>query len=375
MTDQNKRPFNFSAGPSCLPVECLRTAQEDLMDWEGTGLSVLEQSHRSPAWGSLMNDTRSRLRSLLDIPTSHTILFIAGGASLQFSAIPFNFLGEATKVDYVVTGHWSHLAYEECQRLGFPGVDVHLVVPAPKGASTAIPSRDMWELSEDAAYCYICSNETIEGVQFREFPNVSAPLIIDMSSDFLSRPITNWDKIGCIFACAQKNFGIAGISVVIVRKDLLERPVKPFCPLTLDFRVQEKHGSMYNTPPTFPIYFASTVFKWIEDIGGVAEIQGINREKAAKLYDAIDQSPHFVNFVEKAVRSDMNIPFFRANAGETRDDALDARFLHFCSKRNLRTLKGFNTVGGYRASIYNAMPMAGVEALIEAIREFPGFAS
>jgi phosphoserine aminotransferase len=320
-----------------------------------------------------MDDTRARLRSLLDVPDSHTILFVAGGASLQFSAIPFNFIGDANKVDYVVTGHWSNLAYEECERLGFPGVDVHLVVPPPKGLATDIPSRDLWELSEDAAYCYICSNETIEGVQFRQFPDVPAPLIIDMSSDFLSRPITKWERIGCIFACAQKNFGIAGMSVIIVRKDLLERPLKPFCPFTLDFRVQEKHASMYNTPPSFPIYFANTVFRWIEENGGVAEIQCINREKAAKLYNALDRSAHFVNRVEKSVRSDMNIPFFRADAGDVRDDGVDARFLDFCAKRNLRTLKGFETVGGFRASIYNAMPMAGVEALIEALGEFPGF--
>lgn len=367
------RPFNFSAGPSCLPIECIQTAQQDIINWQGTELSILEQNHRSPAWGALMDDTRAKLRSLLHIPQSHTILFVAGGASLQFSAIPFNFIGNATKVDYFVTGHWSNLAYEECQRLNFPGVDVHLVVPPPKGLATNIPTHELWQFSDNAAYCYICSNETIEGVQFHHFPNVKAPLIIDMSSDFLSRPITNWDKIGCIFACAQKNFGIAGISVVIVRKDLLERPLKPFCPLTLDFRVQEKHESMYNTPPTFPIYFANTVFKWIEENGGVTEIQSINREKAAMLYDAIDRSPHFVNNVEKNVRSEMNIPFFRADAGETRDDAIDTHFLSFCGKRNLLTLKGFNTVGGYRASIYNAMPMAGVEALIKAIQEFPGF--
>jgi phosphoserine aminotransferase len=322
-----------------------------------------------------MDEVRTRLRHLLNIPRSHTILFVAGGASLQFSAIPFNFIGDATKVDYFVTGHWSNLAYEECVRLNFPGVDVNLVGPVPKDFATDIPPRQMWNVSPDAAYFYVCSNETIEGVQFKEFPNVAAPLIIDMSSDFLSRPISNWHKIGCIFACAQKNFGIAGVSVVVVRNDLLRRPLKPFCPLTLDFRIQEKHGSMYNTPPSFPIYFANVVFKWIQEQGGVAEIQKVNQEKAAKLYEALDNSPYFFNGVAPHVRSEMNIPFFRKCDDGVRDDATDAQFLDFCAKRNLRSLKGFNTVGGYRASIYNAMPLEGVEALVEALEEFPGFST
>jgi phosphoserine aminotransferase len=196
-----------------------------------------------------------------------------------------------------------------------------------------------------------------------------------MSSDFLSRPITNWDKIGCLFACAQKNFGVAGMSVVIIRNDLLNRPTKPFCPLTLDYRIQEKHESMYNTPPAFPIYFANVVFKWILDRGGVLEIEKINQQKAAKLYDAIDQSPHFYNKVAQTVRSEMNVPFFRKSGDEIRDDKKDAEFLEFCAKRNIRTLKGFATVGGFRASIYNAMSLEGVEALVQAIQEFPGFSS
>jgi phosphoserine aminotransferase len=276
-TELTRRPFNFSAGPGCLPIECLLTAQNGIIDWKGTGMSVLETSHRSADWDAQMDEARSRLRALLNIPQSHIILFVAGGASLQFSAIPFNFIGEFTKVDYLVTGHWSNLAYEECKRLSFSGVNVHIVAPIPKKASTSIQPKQTWTVSDDAAYFYMCSNETIEGVQFREFPNVPAPLVIDMSSDFLSRPINNWQRIGCVFACAQKNFGIAGMTVVIVRNDLLQRPLLPFCPLTLDFRIQEKHSSMYNTPPTFPIYFANLVFKWIQERGGVHEMQRINR--------------------------------------------------------------------------------------------------
>jgi phosphoserine aminotransferase len=354
-------------------MECLLAAQDDILDWKGTGLSVLETSHRSKPWGALMDEARARLRYILNVPRTHTILFVAGGASLQFSAVAFNFLGEATKVDYLVTGHWSQLACDECERLNFPGVTVNLVIPKLKGLATDIPARDTWNVSEDAAYCYMCSNETIEGVQFKDLPNVPAPLVIDMSSDFLSRPISNWSKIGCIFACAQKNFGIAGMSVVIVRSDLLSRPVKPFCPLTLDYRIQEKHASMYNTPPAFPIYFANNVFKWIQEKGGVEAIQKVNRQKAAKLYEAIEHSDHFVCPVAKAVRSEMNVPFFRKTDDGQRDDAVDAQFLDFCAKRNLRTLKGFGSVGGYRASIYNAMPMEGVEALVQAIQDFPGF--
>jgi phosphoserine aminotransferase len=261
MKSSSRKVFNFSAGPSCLPRECTETFVNEFLDWKGTGLSVVEQSHRSVPWEEEMEDVKHRIRSLLNIPDSYSVLFIAGGASLQFSAIPFNLIGDATAVDYFVTGHWSNLAYEECKRLDFPGVEVRLVAPPLKGMATDIPAKERWQLSENAAYCYICSNETIEGVQFKEFPETPSPLVIDMSSDFLSRPIKNWGNIGCIFATAQKNFGIAGMSIVIVRSDLLNRCLKPFCPLTLDYRIQLKCKSMYNTPPVFPIYIANVVFK------------------------------------------------------------------------------------------------------------------
>jgi phosphoserine aminotransferase len=372
METPRQRPFNFSAGPSCLPCACLEAISGEFTNWQGTGFSVVEQSHRSPTWESKMDEVHTRLRALLSIPDSFTILFMAGGGSLQFSAVPFNLLGDAATVDYFVTGHWSNVAYEECKRLNFSGVEVHLVVPPPKGMATDIPSEDEWSFSDDAAYCFICSNETIEGVQFKEFPRAPVPLVIDMSSDFLARPIEDWSNIGCIFAAAQKNFGIAGMSVVIVRSEWLMRQLKPFCPLTLDYRTQAKCLSMYNTPPVFPIYVASVVFKWIEEQGGVEVLQTVNREKAVKLYEAIHRSVWFENRVQINVRSDMNIPFFR-KASRRRDDKIDGLFVSFCEKRGIVNLQGFRTVGGYRASIYNAMPMEGVEALVKAIEDFPGF--
>jgi phosphoserine aminotransferase len=320
-----------------------------------------------------MLDVQTRLRSLLNIPDSFSILFVAGGASLQFAAIPFNLIGDAPAVDYFVTGHWSNLAYEECKRLDFPGVEVRLVVPQPNGMSTGIPSKGEWTLSDNAAYCYICSNETIEGVQFKEFPEISVPLVIDTSSDFLSRPIKNWSKIGCIFAAAQKNFGIAGLSVVIVRSELLTRTVKPFCALTLDYRIQVKCGSMYNTPPVFPIYVANVVFKWLEEQGGIEAIERINHEKAEKLYAAIDRSRILENRVAEGVRSDMNIPFFRVSNESAMDKMTDSIFLEFCEKRGLVNLNGFRSVGRFRASIYNAMVEDGVDRLVKAIDQFPGF--
>jgi phosphoserine aminotransferase len=257
--------------------------------------------------------------------------------------------------------------------LDFPGVEVRLVVPQPKEMSTSIPSKAEWTLSEDSAYCYICSNETIEGVRFKEFPETSVPLIIDMSSDFLSRPIKKWSKIGCIFASAQKNFSIAGMSVVIVRSDLLTRNLKPFCPLTLDYRVQVKFASMYNTPPVFPIYIANVMFKWLDKRGGVEVMQRINHEKARKLYAAIDRSRFLENRVPEGIRSDMNIPFFRVSSDSAMDKATDSIFANFCAKRGLVNLSRFASGGGFRASIYNAMSEDGVHELVKAIDEFPRF--
>jgi phosphoserine aminotransferase len=368
------RNFNFAAGPASVPLECLEEAARELPNWNGAGCSVIEISHRNAKWSNEMKDTSDRIRRLLRIPGEFSILLLAGGASLQFSALPFNLIGNATKVAYLITGLWSQKAYDECKRLAFPGVEVHSVGPLPLPANpTSIPDPSTWNPSPDAAYCHICINETIQGIQFPELPNVPSPLVIDASSEFLSRPITNWEKIGVIFSCAQKNFGVAGFTVVIVRTSLLDRPLKPQCPLTLDWRVQLKNECLYNTPPTFSIYFGNLVFKWLEAKGGVEAIQITNQTKAAKLYRAVDESPHFENRVDARVRSVMNVPFFRKGGYESRNPAIDKTFLDFCAARKLTALGGHQVVGGFRASLYNAVPEEGVDELVRAIQEFPGF--
>ena len=369
----SERVYNFSAGPAAVPLECLETAASEMTNWQGTGMSVIEISHRGKAWSAEQKDAEERLRSILNVPENFKILFLAGGASLNFSAIPFNFLGDYKKVDYLVTGTWSNKAYQECVRLNFPGVDVHLVAGKPETNPIDVKPRDQWEVSEDAAYFYYCDNETIQGIEFTKLPDVPAPLVIDMSSNFLSKPITEWNKIGCVYACAQKNFGCAGMSVVIVREDMLERPLKPFCPITLDYRIQVKNGCMYNTPPTFSIYFANLIFKWIQKQGGLEVMDALNKKKSAKLYEAVDKSPHFVNRIKPEWRSRMNVPFFRPDGYENKDVEKDAKFVNYCAERKLLTLKGHATVGGFRASIYNACPEEAVDALIKAINEWQGW--
>ena len=368
-----ERVFNFSAGPAAVPLECLERAASEMTNWRNTGMSVIEVSHRGKPWMAEQKEATDRLRTLLNIPENFHILFTAGGASLNFSAIPFNFIGDYKRVDYLLTGTWSKKAFEECKRLNFPGVEVHSVAGAPATNPIDVKPREEWDVSEEAAYFYYCDNETIQGIEFPKFPDVPAPLIIDMSSNFLSRPITEWEKVGCIFACAQKNFGLAGMSVVIVRKDLLERPCKPFCPITLDYRTQVKFDCMYNTPPTFGIYFANHVFKWIEEKGGLAFMDEYNKKKAARLYQAIDENPNFVNKVKPEWRSRMNIPFFRPDGYENKDVDKDAKFVSFCAERKLLTLKGHVSVGGFRASIYNACPEEAVDALIKALGEWQGW--
>jgi phosphoserine aminotransferase len=369
----SRKVFNFSAGPAVVPSECLNQVATEITNWRDSGMSVLEISHRSPQWLAENDDVNSRVRRLLAVPKNFEMIFVAGGASLQFSAIPFNLLGNYKNVDYLVTGTWSKKAYEECKRLNFPGVDVNLVGPPIANNPVDLPAPSEWVLSSDAAYCYLCLNETIQGLQFQKLPDVSAPLVVDMSSEFLSRPITEWNKIGCVFACAQKNFGGAGMTIVIIRKDLLERPLKPFCPVTLDFRVQVQAKSLYNTPPTFPIYLANLIFKWVEK-QGLADLAKVNQEKAAKLYKAIDMSPFFQNKVAKEARSCMNVTFFRKPDGYlVKDDQADRKFLKFAEERGLVCLGGHASVGGFRASIYNAMPEEGIDALVKAIEDFTGF--
>ena len=370
----SERVFNFSAGPACVPTECLETAASELTNWQHTGMSIIEHSHRGKWWSAENDDVNNRIRKLLSVPDNYEILLVAGGASLQFSVIPFNLIGDFKKVDYVVTGTWSKKAYEECKRLNFPNVEVRSVCGMPPANPIEIPERSTWDISPDAAYCYICSNETIQGIQFKELPDVPTPLVIDMSSELFSRQITEWNKIGLIFACAQKNFGVSGMSIVIVRKDLLERNLLPHCPLTLDYRLQAKEKCLYNTPPTFAIYFANLIFKWIEKNGGIKKIEERNIEKAKRVYEAIDKSHLFENRVKPQFRSMMNVPFFRKPDGyEVKNQDLDNKFINYCTSRKIYAIKGHASVGGFRASIYNAMTDEGISALIDAIHNFGGF--
>lgn len=366
------RVFNFSAGPAAVPKECLEQAQKDMLNWNNSGMSCIECSHRGPAWMKEMEDTNARIRKMLNVPANFKIILASGGASLQFSAIPMNIIGDAKKVDFMVTGTWSQKGLDECKRL-FPNVECNMVVPKPPANPTEIPDRSTWKVSEDAAYFYYCDNETIQGIEFPKFPDVPSPLVIDMSSNFLSKPITEWNKVGLIFACAQKNFGCAGVTVVIVREDLLERKPCSFIPVTLDYRVQLKADCMYNTPPTFPIYFANLVFKWVEKNGGVEGMLERNKIKAAKVYKAVDESPHFVNKVKPEFRSLMNVPFFRPDGYEKKDPDTDAKFINFAKARKIQTIKGHQSVGGFRASIYNACTDEAIDALIAAINEWTGF--
>ena len=369
-----ERVFNFSAGPAAMPLECLEEAAAEMTNWRKSGMSVIECSHRSKPWGAEMAEAEANLRQILSIPDTFHVLFLAGGASLRFSEVCFNLIGDAKCVDYLCTGTWSSKAMAEATRLAFPGVEVHSVAGKPDANPIDVKDKSTWTVHDDAAYFYYCDNETIQGIEFQQFPDVKPPLVIDMSSNFLSKPITQWDKVGCIFACAQKNFGPAGMTIVVVRKDLLEqRKLKPFCPITLDWRIQVANKCLYNTPPAFPIYFANLVFKWILKKGGIAALQEINRQKAAKVYEAIEKSPHFVNKVKPEWRSVMNIPFFRPDGYEVKNPDLDLKFINFCAERKIQTIKGHVSVGGFRASIYNSCPMEAVDALCKAIEEFPGF--
>ncbi len=350
--------YNFSAGPAMLPAEVLRQVQEELADWRGCGISVMEMSHRGKEFVSIAEKAEADLRTLLNVPSNYKVLFLQGGASGQFAGIPLNILPEGGTADYVVTGSWGKKAVKEAKKFGAINVAAQ-----PEGAFTSIPDRDSWTLQEEAAYVHITPNETIEGVEFHDVPDVGdKPLIADMSSTLLSRPI-DVSRYGMIYAGAQKNIGPAGMVIVIVRDDLLGR-ARPECPSVLNWTDMAAADSMLNTPPCFTWYVAGKVFEWLLANGGLAAMADINERKAAALYQAIDQSGFYANPVDPMARSWMNVPFTLANA------ELDGDFLKGAASRNLLTLKGHRSVGGMRASIYNAMPEAGVAALIDYMAEF-----
>ncbi|MDO4906130.1 MAG: 3-phosphoserine/phosphohydroxythreonine transaminase [Lautropia sp.] len=354
-----RKPFNFSAGPAILPEAVLQQASNELLDWHGTGMSVMEMSHREKDYRDIHARAQADLRALLAIPDDYRVLFSAGGATLQFAALAMNLLPEGASADYIDTGVWSGKAIQEARRYG----DVRVAASSEADRYTSVPSRAEWDLDPSAAFVHICANETIGGVEYQQAPDVGdRPLVADMSSNILSRPF-DVSRYGMIYAGAQKNIGPAGLSLVIIRDDLLET-ARPCTPSVLSYRSLADNDSMLNTPPTYSIYLAGLVFQWLEAQGGLATMERRNIEKARLLYDAIDASTFYQSPVAREYRSRMNVPFTLA------DSALEGTFLQGARERGLENLQGHRSVGGMRASIYNAMPRAGVEALVEYMRDF-----
>lgn len=354
------RAFNFSAGPATLPEPVLRQAQAEMLEWNGVGASIVEISHRSADFIAVAAQAEADLRTLLSIPDDYAVLFLAGGATTQQALLPLNFAAPGQAVDYVVSGHWGKTAVKQAK----PYVAVNVAADGEPGGFRDIPARADWRLSDDAAYVHITANETIHGLEFREVPDVgAAPLFADFSSNIASEPL-DVSKFGLIYAGAQKNLGPVGISVVIVRRDLLERAGQPRADI-FDYRSHAARDSMLNTPPTWNWYLLGLTVKWMLDEGGVAEFARRNAAKSALIYQAIDGSGGFYrNEVATAVRSRMNIPFFLP------DEELTARFVSESKQAGLLALKGHKAVGGIRASLYNAMPLAGAQALADFMRDF-----
>lgn len=354
-----KRIYNFNAGPAALPTEVLEQAQKELLDWHNLGMSVMEISHRSKEFIALAAEAEQDLRDLLNVPKNYKVLFLQGGARLQFAMVPMNLLHGKNKVDYFSTGEWSKFAIKEAQKYA----QVNLVADAATNNYKTIPAKNTWQLSADAAYVHFTSNETVNGLQFQTEPETgSIPLVADMSSDILSRPI-DIAKYGLIYAGAQKNIGPAGLTLVIVREDLIGKPL-PFTPIMMDYKAHADNDSMYNTPPTFAWYLAGLVFKWLKQQGGVAQIAKINQRKAQKLYQFIDESDFYKNDIDPNYRSQMNVVFTLPNKD------MDEEFLKQAKAAGLTGLKGHKLVGGMRASIYNAVSEKAVDALINFMAEF-----
>jgi len=352
------RVYNFSAGPAALPLEVLETIRNDIPDWQETGMTVMEVSHRSKEFVALAERAEANLRELLGIPDDYSVLFTQGGATLQMSMAPMNLASAGDTVDYVITGSWGKKAAGEARKFA----NVNVAADASDANFTYIPEESSWQRSDDAAYLHITSNETIAGVEFHFLPAGDTPIVADMSSTILSRPI-DVSRYGVIYAGAQKNIGPAGITVVIVRNELLEKAPLSL-PHLMTWRSYAESGSMTNTPPTFAWYVADLVFRYLQDSGGLEAMAEVNARKASKLYEAIDSSGFYSNPVQKDCRSWMNVPFVLADA------SLDARFLQESAAAGLANLKGHRSVGGMRASIYNAVPEEAVDALIDFMREF-----
>ena len=353
------RVFNFSAGPAVLPEPVLQQAAEEMLDWHGCGMSVMEMSHRGREFIAIHADAESDLRELLAIPENYKVLFLQGGAAAQFAMIPLNLLRGRSGADYVNTGQWSKKAIGDAKKY----CKVNVAASSEDANFSYVPDQAQWKLDPDAAYVHITSNETIGGVEFQWTPDTAeVPLVDDASSHILSRPI-DVSRYGLIYAGAQKNIGPAGLTIVIVRDDLIGQAA-PSTPSVFDYKIQAESDSMYNTPPTYAIYIAGLVFKWLKGLGGIAKMEETNIAKANLIYDYLDQTEFYRSPVAQADRSRMNIPF------TLRSDDLDAGFLKAAESHGLTQLKGHRSVGGMRASIYNAMPVAGVQALVQFMRDF-----
>lgn len=353
------RVFNFSAGPAALPEPVLERARAEMLDYAGSGMSVMEMSHRSAEFVGIAERAEADLRSLMAIPDDYAVLFLQGGASTQFSAVPLNLAGPGDVAAYVHTGSWSKKAIAEGKRL----CDARVIASSADDGFTSVPPRDQWDRFDAAAYVHVCPNETIGGVAFPFVPDTGeVPLVADLSSTILSEPI-DVSRYGVIYAGAQKNIGPAGITVVIVRRDLLGR-ARSGTPVMLDWQVQAEADSMYNTPPTFAWYLSGLVFEWLRDLGGLTAMAEINRRKAETLYGAIAGSNFYASPVAEECRSRMNVPFTLA------DPELDKRFLQEAEAAGLMNLKGHRSVGGMRASLYNAVPQAAVDALVSFMQDF-----
>jgi len=353
------RIFNFSAGPAALPQAVLEQARDELVNWQGCGMSVMEMSHRGKEYMGIQAEAEADLRELMNIPANYKVLFLQGGASMQFAMVPMNLYRGKASADYLNTGEWSKKAIKEAQKYG----KVNVVASSEDKNFTYAPVQSAWKLDPNAAYVHYTTNETIGGVEIFWTPETgNVPLVADMSSDILSRPI-DVSKFGLIYAGAQKNIGPAGLTIVIVREDLLGQLV-PGTPTMFDYKIAADNDSMYNTPSTYAIYIAGLVFKWLKKNGGIAAMEKVNRAKAKLIYDFLDQSKFFQSPVAVENRSLMNIPFTLKNA------ALDDEFLKAAKARGMVQLKGHRSVGGMRASIYNAMPIEGVQALVALMKEF-----
>ena len=350
--------YNFNAGPAILPHEVLEEARDTLLDYGGTGISILESSHRSPEFTAINDEAESNLRELLSVPDDYAIIFVQGGASMQFALVPMNLRKAGETADYTLSGSWANKAVAEAKRLG----PVHIAADCEKDRPTRVPSAEELDLSPGAAYLHITSNETISGAQWKTFPDGGAPMVADMSSDILSRPL-DVSKFGLIYAGAQKNLGPSGVTVVIVRKDLAERAPEDL-PAIFRYQTHIEGKSLYNTPPSFGVYLLMLVTRWVKKQGGLDTLSRRNRDKAAKVYAAIDATDFYSGTAETACRSDMNLTFRLPN------EDLEALFAKKANEQGLKGLKGHRSVGGIRATMYNAFPPDGADALVAFMKEF-----